>query len=87
MIPAVQRYLSLAQIAERWGVHPHTARKMLAGCPTLKLGRLVRYPLDGVEIIEARMTRETSLPAGKAKVPPAPPMDAEEIELRRRYGR
>lgn len=48
-------YWSLATIAARWEVCEDTARERLSSCPGIRVGRAVRYSIEGVEKIEREM--------------------------------
>ena len=77
-------YWSLATIAKRWEVCEDTARERLASCPGIRVGRAVRYSIEGIEEIERRMAFGPAKAATK-KRPAA--VDPELIELRRHFGR
>lgn len=79
-------YLSLAKVAARWDVCEDTARKRLASCPRIGLGRAVRYSIEGVEDVE----REAAIGAAaqpQATRKPRRAADPELEELRKHFGR
>lgn len=79
-------YLSLHQVAERWACSPDTARARLAECPRIKLGRLVRYAIEGVEALEQEAIRNPGKPAHRRRMRAAS-ADAERLDvLRRKLG-
>lgn len=64
-------HLTTEELAERWHVHPRTLANIRTnggGCPYIKLGKRVLYPLANVEAFErARMMAATSVKATTRK--------------------
>jgi excisionase family DNA binding protein len=49
-------FLSIPQVAMRWGVHPRTIRRMIkSGClSAVQVGRQYRIPSDGLQHFEQK---------------------------------
>jgi len=57
------KYLSVKQLAERWGISPSTVYMCKGGTGQLeriRFGKLVKFKLSEVDVVEAKMV-------GKAK--------------------